>query len=522
MESKTSFFNFKMIRRDIKMHWPIWAITLAGYLLSCTTIISLEGNHGLFSSFGSNPDFVVAYDIIEMLNGFTQLFSACLGFVVAAAAFGYLGKRRKHYFYESLPFTKLSLFATRFLFGICILFIPVFSIYIIEILQSTLHGYCAIGELTQWLIISIAEYLFWYALGILVIVISGRLAMAGFCYIAIAVVWLVFEAVLDVYAQLLYFGVHSGLGLLFNLSDKNIFSPVEFFESIDPNYSSEVKMDLYPDGTFLKVLIALVAAALLVVLAYVLYKRRKAEKTEDNFVFAPVKVIFSYCFAFFFSLGFTLFFTGLFISSDEGQAHIASRCIGILVLIIICGFIGYMASCMIVEKRFKIFKENMVKCCIFLAVISIFMIAMFHDVFRIERYVPDKNNCTEAAIASDYTYDQISYSRRYYQKQAVDKLVEAQQMIIDNMDDLVFTARSYWDYERVSYNNISLTFVEKGKSFRRNYYVRENSKLDKMLEQFFDENRDIFKKARLREDDYGHYEYNDNTGSYDYINDPIY
>ena len=54
MESKTSFFNFKMILRDIKMHWPIWAVTLAGYLLSCTTIISLEGGRS-FSSDSNRP-----------------------------------------------------------------------------------------------------------------------------------------------------------------------------------------------------------------------------------------------------------------------------------------------------------------------------------------------------------------------------------------------------------------------------------------------------------------------------------
>ena len=503
MESKTSFFNFKMILRDIKMHWPIWAVTLAGYLLSCTTIISLEGGRSFSSD--SNRPLAVAHIIIEILTADSFFFAACLGFIVAVAAFGFLGKRRKHYFFESLPFSKTSLFATRFLLGVIIMFIPVFYIYIVEIFQSASHGYCAIGELTQWLLISIAEYLFWYALGIIIVVISGRLAMAGFCYIAVTVVWLLFELVLEAYSHILYLGFDGGLGLLFNYSDMNIFSPLEFFEAINLDYTSDVQYEVYPDGTFLKVLIALIAASVLIALALILYKKRKAEKTEDNFVFAPVKVIFSCLFAFFFSLGFTIFFTGVFISSEEGQAHILSRRIGILMLVIICGFIGYMASCMIVEKRFKIFKENMVKCCIFLAFISIFMIAMFHDVFNIERYVPDKENCTYAYISGEYVANGESYFKRYEKKEAVEKIVELHQMIVDNMDDLIDNIEArYRDYSH--YNYIDLTIRENGRALNRSYYIRENSTLDKKIKQFFADNKDLFKNTNIY-DDIGYYEY---------------
>ena len=304
-----------------------------------------------------------------------------MGIVIACASFGYLTKKRKHFFFESLPFNRLSLFATRYLFGMIVFMIPLVSIYLLEIIQTTLHGYCGILELTQWLMISIAEYLFWFSLGVLVLIICGRIGMTGFCYMALASAWLLFKFVIEAYSQILYIGMNGGLGW-FETSTYNIFSPIEFFVQLEPKSSYEVmgQGDFYPEGTFIKVLIALAMALLLTVLAMYLYNKRKSEKTEDNLVFPAVKIIFSWAFAFFSAVGFGLMFIALFISAESGQSHMPSHRIGIMVIVLIIGFIGYMASCMIVEKKFRVINQNLVKCGIFLAVLAMFMIGMFLDV----------------------------------------------------------------------------------------------------------------------------------------------
>ena len=179
MGSKKLFFNFNMILRDIKMHWPIWAIALAGYTLMCTAVVAV----GTFRSLDYDYDIVI--EVVEILADTNHFFAAALGIVIAVASFGYLTKKRKHYFFESLPFNRLSLFATRYLFGVIVFMIPLISIYVIEIIQTTMHGYFGIWELTQWLIVAATECLFWFSVGVIVLVICGRIGMAGFCYIAL-------------------------------------------------------------------------------------------------------------------------------------------------------------------------------------------------------------------------------------------------------------------------------------------------------------------------------------------------
>ena len=506
MASKKLFFNFNMILRDIRMHWPIWVMSMLGYVFTCTIIIALST-----SRFDMTRDYEIAYRVIELLTDITHMFAACMGLVAATAGFGYLTKRRKHYFYESLPFNRLSLFATRYLFGVIAIMIPVISIYIIELIQTTFFGYFAIAELTQWLIVSTVEYLFWYSLGVLVIMLCGRIGMAGFCYIALAVAWLVLNVLFDAYSQLLYIGVKSGLGIM-EFSTYNILSPIEFFANNEIKASYDIEgtvVELYQDGTYIRVLIAFVAGVLLTVGSYLLYTRRKSEKTEDNFVFPAVKVIFNWCFAFFSALGFGLFFIALFISAGEGQAHIPSHRIGILVILIIVGFVGYMASCMIAGKRLRVIKQNMVKCGICIGVLVLFMIGMFCDVLNIEKYVPDKDDCIYAQVSGEY-FGTGYRNNRTYNKAGIDKSVDLLQLIVDNFDDVRSDRIIFDDY----YGNTKMIgiYIDMKKGYvRRQYYVPEGSTLDKKLKEFMHENGQYFKDD-YRDDDFydpGYYEYGD-------------
>ncbi|MCR4992686.1 MAG: hypothetical protein K6A45_06545 [Lachnospiraceae bacterium] len=498
MASKKLFFNFNMIIRDIKMHWPIWLMGMLGYTFTCTAVIALG-----FPRYELTHDYDIAYSVVQSLTETTHLFSICMGLAVALASFGYLTKKRKHYFYESLPFNRLSLFATRYLFGVITIAIPVVSLYIIELIQTTFYGYFAIWELTQWMIISLAEYLFWYSLGVFVVILCGRYGMACFCYIAVSVAWMLFEVLLDAYSQLLYVGVKSGLGL-FEFTSYNILSPIEFFTEIETraSYDLDGSAYFYQEGTFVKVLIALIAVVVLTVVAYLLYERRKSEKTDDNFVFPAVRVVFNWCFALYSALGFGLFFIALFISAGEGQAHIMSHRAGILVILLILGFTGYMSSCMIAEKKFRVFGQNMVKCCIFLGVLALLMIGMFHDVFKIEKYVPDKEDCKEATIIGEYSPDGKYKNYHTYNKAGVNKTVELLQLVIDNFDDVCgeYSYDTYFEDTKRLQIHIEM---DKG-NIRRMYYVTEGSNLDKKLKEFMKENIRLFTDRNS-----GYYEYED-------------
>ena len=508
MGSKKLFFNFNMILRDIKMHWPIWVMALAGYTLTCTAVISL----GTFRSL--DYDYDIASEVVGILSDTNHFFAATLGIVIAVASFGYLTKKRKHYFFESLPFNRLSLFATRYLFGVIVFMIPLISIYVLEIIQTTMHGYFGIWELTQWLIVAATEYLFWFSLGVIVLVLCGRIGMAGFCYLGLATAWMLLKVAIEAYSNILYVGIGSGLGW-FETSTYNILSPLEFFSDMGPKYSYDVTGpgDVFPEGTFIKVLIALVTAILITAFAMFLYNRRKAEKTDDNLVFPAVKVVFSWVFAFFCALGFGIMFIALFISGETGQAHIMSNKIGIMVIILIIGFVGYMASCMIVEKKFRVFSQNMVKCGIFLAVLALFMIGLFHDVFNIEKFVPDKKDCTYASISGEYTITGNYAVYRSYSKAGIGKTVELLQIVIDNFEDV---CKDEDDFHDRSTKRLQIHLNMNEGYLNRTYYIPKNSTLDKKVTEFMKENIELYanENGRTYYDD-GIYEYDGADYYYD-------
>ena len=508
MGSKKLFFNFNMILRDIKMHWPIWVMALAGYTLTCTAVISL----GTFRSL--DYDYDIASEVVGILSDTNHFFAATLGIVIAVASFGYLTKKRKHYFFESLPFNRLSLFATRYLFGVIVFMIPLISIYVIEIIQTAMHGYFGIWELTQWLIVAATEYLFWFSLGVIVLVISGRIGMAGFCYLGIATAWLLLKTVIEAYAQILYIGINSGLGW-FETTTYNILSPIEFFADMGPKFSYDISGpgDLYPEGTFIKVLIALVVAILFTVGAMILYNRRKAEKTDDNLVFPAVKVIFSWAFAFFSAMGFGMMFIALFISAETGQAHIMSNKIGIMFIILILGFVGYMASCMIVEKKFRVISQNLVKCGIFLAVLALFMIGMFCDVFNIEKFVPDKKDCTYANISGEYSLTGEYQNLKSFNRAGVNKTVDLLQIVIDNFDDVCYKEDDFYNHNT---KRLQIHINMKSGYLNRTYYIPQYSTLDKKVTEFMRENIGLYTDGYVRyyEDD-SMYEYEGSSYYYD-------
>ena len=508
MGSKKLFFNFNMILRDIKMHLTIWVMALAGYTLMCTAVVAV----GTFRSLDYDYDIVI--EVVEILADTNHFFAAALGIVIAVASFGYLTKKRKHYFFESLPFNRLSLFATRYLFGVIVFMIPLISIYVIEIIQTTMHGYFGIWELTQWLIVAATECLFWFSVGVIVLVICGRIGMAGFCYIALATVWMLFKTVIEVYSEILYVGVKSGLGW-FETSTYNILSPIEFFTDMSPKMSLDISGpgDVYPEGTFIKVLMALAVVMILTAGAMLLYNRRKSEKTDDNLVFPAVKIIFSWAFAFFCALGFGIMFIALFISAESGQAHMTSNKIGIMVIILIIGFVGYMASCMIVEKKFRVFSQNMVKCGIFLAVLAVFMIGMFCDVFNIEKFVPDKNDCTYANISGEYSLTGEYTNYRSYSKAGIGKTVELLQIVIDNFDDVCVDEDDYFGH---STKRLQIHLNMKEGYLNRTYYIPEYSTLDEKVTEFMSKNIHLYTDGYERYYDHdGMYEYEGSSYYYD-------
>ena len=169
-----------------------------------------------------------------------------------------------------------------------------------------------------------------------------------------------------------------------------------------------------------------------------LFKKRRSEKTGDTFVFSWMKTVFCYALTFVTSVVLALILVVMIIYTDDGMAHRVSDRIGTLIILCIVGFILFIGSIMIVEKKFKVFNsKNMLKALIFTVVLGLVGVGYMHDMFNIEGYVPKSSqlNNINLTIYGHFISNKNDRLTVNYKKM-MDKITELHKLIVDNIDEL--------------------------------------------------------------------------------------
>ncbi len=170
MDDKKYSLHFGIIKRDILRHWPIWTLSFLIYLFTVCFInaVTRSDYYEMTKVYGS-------VKITDSLIGTTTVLAVIMGLVASWAAFGYLGKKKMHYFYESLPFSRKSMFINRFIFGFSLCMLPCVAIFLVELVQTILMSRSfEIAMLLKWLLSAICEYFFWYSLGVMFLYCAGE------------------------------------------------------------------------------------------------------------------------------------------------------------------------------------------------------------------------------------------------------------------------------------------------------------------------------------------------------------
>lgn len=520
MESKKLSFNWKMIKRDILRSWPIWVITSCFYLLLVTGLFSL------MSYMDDDKDRIAGDLVRRFMLPVSGYISPILGLIVGVYVFSYLSSRKKHHFYDFLPMSRMSMFATRFMLGFIIMMIPSLVIYLVELLQAAIQtGYFLIADLSAWLLINCISNLFWLAFATLFMVLCGSKIMAGICYVAFTFVGVILVYTLALFNSFMYIGF-SSLGRVSNIDLINIgiFSPLEFIYDEGVLHGSGSWFNQYFD--IIKLLIVFVAFVILLVFSAHLYKKRLTERTGDNIVFPLMKTICACIFTLMFTIEGTFFIIGITVYEQEGLAHYSSYRILIIAIIIVLGLLGYMIASMIIEKKFRVFKKNILKASIFTSIMVVFMILYMHDAFGIEKYVPEENEVDTVGVTSGqflsesvYSYVQYDYDNDDYiypttmSDENKKVIIGLHQMIIDNMDEVI---ESYKNIDESYYNSIYgvydleeysrnvkpvrscvvyFTYYVKNESMYREYYIKPEGKLFEQVKAYLKAHPETFRKG---------------------------
>ena len=495
VKTKKVTINCKCIMRDFLRHWPIWTVSFLIYLFTV-----FMANSIVFGFLDGDAKVVYVVRVISDLISTETFMTFIMGIVGAWAAFGFFGKKRKHFFFETLPYNRISLFINRYIFGFLLCIVPCIMIFFVEIFHILAYtGHFEIVLLLKALILAFIESFFWYSFGVMIFVVSGRIMMAGFCYFFFSLIGLALEFYLEICNNIFFIGYESGSGAGESLF--GILSPVRYLFDIQVTLKlkytewADFKDAFLSEGSDIKLIVAFITGIILLFVAYFLYARRKAENTGDTVVFKGMKLVFSWISSFFGTITLSLIVYALLFYHKNAIAHLISERIKLLILVGILGYILYFISCMIVEKRFRVFKKNCMNALIFTAFMIIFSIGYMHDVFNIEGYVPDplevdyiNMNDYDSGFGIYNTSDPtLNVSIR--DAKTIQLFTELHELVVDNFDSIeeIYTRSGFTDYgvERGNdYYHFNLNYkMNNGSSINRSYCIYKGSDLDKEIRE---------------------------------------
>ena len=230
-------------------------------------------------------------------------------------------------------------------------------------------------------------------------------------------------------ASLLMFGMGEAMnGINFNMLTPLYFIPVNtrINSSIETDDMSSRVISFehtFEGATYLA--IYAVVAVVIILISYVLYKKKKLETVQDFIAVPFMKPVFSVGMSFFISMVAGAFVAGM-IEAVRPLSYNVKYTIAIASAIVI-GVIIYFATKMLIEKTLRVFTaKKLIYACIYSIAAVTVLLCMRFDVVNIEDKVPDASDIKWAGINNRYTMvftdaDEIETVRELHQNFLADK-----------------------------------------------------------------------------------------------------
>ena len=323
MQSKTSFFNGCVLKKNLTRFAPVWILFTVAEVLC---VLSL----------GTNNPGVIARDLIYLLGPLAVVHCA-YALIVATCVLGDLFNSRLCNGLHAMPLRREAWLVTGIVSGFLFALIPaVISGGIAAIILKD-YAYMAL----IWQAIGLLQYFCFFGLAVFSAMCAGtRLGMVAIYGIMNFLSVLIFLVASTIYQPMLY-------GVIFSDDWFSLFSPVV-----------EMASHAYLEGTYDKIMgfsflrwlpedwnylwICSGAGAVFYLLSWPLYRRRHLETAGDFLSFQPIKIFFMIAYTF--GMGTFLYYFGELFGLDNQYLFLV---VGMIV--------GYFTGWMLLERTVKIF-----------------------------------------------------------------------------------------------------------------------------------------------------------------------
>ncbi len=453
MKSKTSCFNRTILKKNVTHYWPLWASYLGILLLVVPfNIWQMTADEWYYEYYdGASRMYGVMYGAVSVM--IDPWMSFLFAGVVALAVFSYLYSAKNANMMHALPVNRLELYVTNFLSGLSFLWIPQVIVFFVSVLVCLANEITCMQYLFLALLCQMGVSFFAYALAVFVAMFTGQILAMPAYYIIVNFLYVGCVFLVNAFMELLSFGITNR----WNPGKSCMLSPLYYLDNnlwVREAYrnGSETSTGLEVNGVSLVAIYA-IAAVVIIVIAYQIYKRRQIETAGDWVSVGFVKPIFRWGLAAYGGSLLALGFTNIL-----QEVHCLNPYVCMVLSIIVTGFLCFFAAEMLLRKSFKVFqKKRVIEWAGFTAA-AILVFSMFElDVFGVERVMPKEDEIAAAFVNMDYPV--------MVEKEDILELLAIHQ-------DVVTHKKEYRELEQTGHGYYYTTFryyMEDGSVFERRY-----------------------------------------------------
>ena len=384
MKSRTSFFNKTVFQKDLTRFAPAWG---AGLILMLLALISMADRSYAYYRLQNVRDSIA-------LMGWMNLIYGC---VVAQLLFGDLFNSRSCNALHALPLRRECWFGTHVASGIAFSLLPNLVITLLALPIMRLEsGWIAVF---WWLLASELQYLFFFGVAVLCVMLSGNrlgqlalYAMINFAgllgYWSVSMIYQPFlhgikfsEAPFVTACPLVRISSTNDIMVIDHERIENVLGELEGYRilSVTPGKG----------WGYMAIIAAIGILAL--ICALVLYRKRKLECAGDFVAFSAMEPVVTVIVTVFVGVFFHLF-------ADAFGMNLRSvmLCAGMVM--------GFFACRMLLERTTRVFrKKAFVFCGCIVAIFGLTVLLTYLDPAGVTRYIPETEDIESITFSRSYS-----------------------------------------------------------------------------------------------------------------------
>ena len=398
MQSKTSFFNRTLFRKNLSRYWPLWGFaSFVGFLAPAALLVRV-----IQSGETSVAPLRVREIYYDLLSDAVPLVSIAYAILCAMAVWSYLYNARSVGMMHSLPIRREGLFLTNLLSGLAMMAIP----YLVAgglgtLLFACCGGFDAWGTLATILAV-IGQSVTFFGLATFCAFLTGNIFALPVLYFLLNFLAPLGDWLCNLFARGFLFGFTADYSGTVDFLCPMVYLTQRLYVNSEYETVRDSALEYQNRLTSVTLenawLIAAYAAAGLVflALAYLLYRRRESERAGDVVAVRVFRPVFRFGVAALSALlGGRLLYALLWESFQAGDTFTP---VPLAICLMVAGLIGYYAASMLLAKSLRVFRGSAVGALCLVAACVAFCAGMRYDLFGIERRIPDQNEITQLEI----------------------------------------------------------------------------------------------------------------------------